>query len=80
MVKILDVIEDKMEFQAKVYIVVITQIENSKAKIEERIIPSRFFSFMMMNITNFNMVRMLVSSIIRANNREPSQSNAHKGK
>ena len=41
--KILDIIEDKIEFQAKVYIVVITQIENSKAKIEERIIPSRFF-------------------------------------
>ena len=75
--KFLDVVEDEIKLQSEVYIVVIAQIENSKSKIENRIMPSRLFSFALMNITNFDMISSLISSIVRANNRKPSKSNTH---
>ena len=76
----LDIKEDKIKFQSEIYGIVITAVEDSKTKIEERI-PSRSSIIReFANISDFQVIMMLVFNIIDTNDSKPKKSNGHNSK
>ena len=76
----LDIKEDKIEFQSEIYVIVITAVEDSKTEIKKRISPRGSIIREFTNISNFQVIMMLVFNIIDTNDSKPKKSNGHNSK